>query len=258
MLPETPTQLLTVPKDFVSPLESSVYEELQDHLTKDQIARMDKNPAAILDFLQKFCPAHLPVKKRDQQYAELVTRFSQERPTMILDFAAEEDYGYSLIYLANEFAKIKSDVRIYVVYDITMVNRDQFDVINKLILLAGIPQIVVPFTLNTSDALLLELSKKIRFEWVILNHESEQKDLQIVKMFESLSTIQPRVSLMRINDFSGETDLQQYLLSSPMIKQLYSAKLRNSKYSGRWNLLYDEVSCKNCKNTIYKCTDFLD
>ncbi|QPG74733.1 hypothetical protein FOA43_002066 [Brettanomyces nanus] len=251
-------QFLLLPKAIVNPARASVYERLFFRLKEDSMlcSSIENNPDILLKLIEDYAPSQSSVDQRREQYSEIVQRFSEGNPACVLYFGVEEDCGYSIIYLSKEFARIKPDVRVYAVYDITRISRRDLLMVNLLMKLSGIKQIQIFDAVSTLESFLADLNRNHRFEWVILNHENNTKDIDNVKMLETLSLIQPRMTMLKVNDFSDEgDDLETYLLSTPMIKRLYSMEFSVSKYLGRWNLLYDKVSDMP---KLYKCTEFLD
>ncbi len=238
--------------------KDSKYEKLLSRVNAlDNTLTVKEQRQAILKLIDEMLPSEPLLKERISQYDNVAQLFRTEKPVCILFYGVEEDCGYSLLYLAMKFLECKSDFRIYAAYDLTKISCSDANIINSVIASSEIKQIKTYYSHQASANFLTELSEKHRFEWIIINHQDRFNDVDNVKMLESLSLVQPGIALLKINDFSIDTDFEDYLLNSPMVKQIYAAKFKNSKYSGRWNILYEgDDSSENPK--LYRCADFLD
>lgn len=215
------------------------------------------NPEAILNLIDELKPPEFSRDQRINQYDNLVKLFKRDHPVCILLFGVEEDCGYALLYLAMKFLQYSSNFMIYGAYNLSQISRSNANMINAIVTLSGIEQIKTYFSPEPSANFLAQIARKHRFEWIIINHQDRFSDVGNVKMLESLSLVQPGISLLKINDFSQETDFEDYLMSAPMTKQYYAVKFKNFKYSGRWNLLYKEDD-SSTNQMLFHCIDLLD
>lgn len=257
MLSQNITEIPLLP-DKINSAQASVYEKIYYHLKHEaNVEDFRNDPEAILDLIESFAPPVAQLADRQAQNKQVVELFKKEKPANVIHYAIEQDCGYSVIWLTQQFSKINPDVNVFASYDRSSISSRERQMVNYLINLSGLTQIKTFLTSSTSEEFLLSLGREYRLEWIIINHETNKKDIRHLKMMETLCLIHPGVTVFRLNDFTSEPDFGSYILSSPMMRRVYGCSYDEKEHCGLWNLVYTKIGDAD-KPAFYTCSDILD
>ncbi|GMG24125.1 unnamed protein product [Ambrosiozyma monospora] len=252
-------------------LENSIFLQLSNLLTKQQSSLQD-NPQALLSTIKNLGSAFDPdayhkYDKLNRHFKPLLKVFKKYQPDEIMFVGVQFDLAFSLIYLAWQFRKITKKFNIFAMLTTTSMNQDEISVFQRLIDLSGLSQNITLYKGQTKYQNLVQL-RDYHFDWVLVNHSNESKDLEYLKILETLSLVQPGLLLSKVNEENVSKSLfNMYLLACPISKRRLLANNRSVSRSqnsedlratGRWNLTYKVIEKDEFGPVLFKCADFLD
>ncbi|OWB71738.1 hypothetical protein B5S31_g1431 [[Candida] boidinii] len=255
-------------------VDSDLYNYM---ISTNDLESLRNNPLSILSTIELFSNTTLNGSKISKKHLNKISKqFEKSLPITIVQTGIEKDYGYSLIYLINEYIKIfeKNNYEskpsfIFYAFELNSrsINIDNRttnnkktesddesvddNLINYLIELAGFKdyvKIIRKPSIFQCFTSLIELlnNKNTKLEMFLYNCniKNEKNDLIELRMAESLGLIEPGITVIRLDDYSlNKNDFDEsnsiyysYLLGSPNDRRHF---INQRKFNDSNELLQD-------------------